>query len=207
MERKKVTDPAFSRYGKVVKNVDFTALVEALQQTPCPQGVVYEPSVEQLEALPVYGQLQEISYGELPIQIGYCNGNNHKLNALEYHRSSEIDVAASDLILLLGWQPDIQEGDTYDTAKVEAFLLPEGMAVELYATTLHYAPCGVDGNGFRCAIVLPKGTNLTPEKEHAAGGEDRLLTATNKWLIGHPEGGLPEGCHLGLVGENICVGR
>lgn len=205
MERKKVTDPAFSRYGKVVKNVDFTALVEALQQTPCPQGVVYEPSVEQLEALPVYGQLQEISYGELPIQIGYCNGNNHKLNALEYHRSSEIDVAASDLILLLGWQPDIQEGDTYDTSKVEAFLLPKGMGVELYATTLHYAPCNAQDGGFRCAIILPKGTNLPLDGTHDAGGEDRLITAKNKWLIGHPEGGLPEGCHLGLVGENICV--
>lgn len=200
-----VTDPAFSRYGKVVKNVDFTALVEALQQTPCPQGVVYEPSVEQLEALPVYGQLQEISYGELPIQIGYCNGNNYKLNALEYHRSSEIDVAASDLILLLGWQPDIQEGDIYDTAKVEAFLLPKGMGVELYATTLHYAPCNAQDGGFRCAIVLPKGTNLPLDGTHDAGGEDRLITAKNKWLIGHPEGGLPEGCHLGLVGENICV--
>ena len=205
MERKKVTDPAFSRYGKVVKNVDFTALVEALQQTPCPQGVVYEPSVEQLEALPVYGQLQEISYGELPIQIGYCNGNNHKLNALEYHRSSEIDVAASDLILLLGWQPDIQEGDTYDTSKVEAFLLPKGMGVELYATTLHYAPCNAQDGGFRCAIILPKGTNLPLDGTHDAGGEDRLITAKNKWLLGHPEGGLPEGCHLGLVGENICV--
>ena len=205
MERKKVTDPAFSRYGKVVKNVDFTALVEALQQTPCPQGVVYEPSVEQLEALPVYGQLQEISYGELPIQIGYCNGNNHKLNALEYHRSSEIDVAASDLILLLGWQPDIQEGDTYDTSKVEAFLLPKGMGVELYATTLHYAPCNAQDGGFRCAIILPKGTNLPLDGTHDAGGEDRLITAKNKWLIGHPEGGLPEGCHLGLVGENIYV--
>ena len=205
MEQKKVTDPAFSRYGKVVKNVDFTALVEALQQTPCPQGVVYEPSVEQLEALPVYGQLQEISYGELPIQIGYCNGNNHKLNALEYHRSSEIDVAASDLILLLGWQPDIQEGDTYDTSKVEAFLLPKGMGVELYATTLHYAPCNAQDGGFRCAIILPKGTNLPLDGTHDAGGEDRLITAKNKWLIGHPEGGLPEGCHLGLVGENICV--
>ncbi len=205
MERKKVTDPAFSRYGKVVKNVDFTALVEALQQTPCPQGVVYEPSVEQLETLPVYGQLQEISYGELPIQIGYCNGNNHKLNALEYHRSSEIDVAASDLILLLGWQPDIQEGDTYDTSKVEAFLLPKGMGVELYATTLHYAPCNAQDGGFRCAIILPKGTNLPLDGTHDAGGEDRLITAKNKWLIGHPEGGLPEGCHLGLVGENICV--
>lgn len=207
MEIRKVTDSAFRKYGKIVKNVDFTALVEELKKTPCTQEVVYRPGVKELEALPVYEKLRDITYGEMPIQIGFCNGHNDRLNALEYHRTSEVDVAASDLILLLGSQQDVEEGDTYDTAKVEAFLLPEGMAVELYATTLHYAPCGVDGNGFRCAIVLPKGTNLTPEKEHAAGGEDRLLTATNKWLIGHPEGGLPEGCHLGLVGENICVGR
>ena len=124
MEIKKVTDAAFRKYGRVVDNVDFTALVAELEKTPCTQEVVYEPSVEQLEALPVYKELQDTAYGEMPIQIGFCNGNNYKLNALEYHRSSEIDVAASDLILLLGWQQDIEEGYTYDTSKVEAFLLP-----------------------------------------------------------------------------------
>ena len=41
----------------------------------------------------MYAELQKKGYGELPIQIGYCNGKNYKLNALEYHRSSEIDVA------------------------------------------------------------------------------------------------------------------
>ena len=110
MEIKKVTDAAFRKYGKVVENVDFTALVEELEKTPCTAEVVYEPSVPQLEALPVYKEVQDVSYGEMPIQIGFCNGNNYKLNALEYHRTSEIDVAASDLILLLGWQADIGEG-------------------------------------------------------------------------------------------------
>lgn len=157
MEIKKVTDAAFRKYGRVVDNVDFTALVAELEKTPCTQEVVYEPSVEQLEALPVYKELQDTAYGEMPIQIGFCNGNNYKLNALEYHRSSEIDVAASDLILLLGWQQDIEEGYTYDTSKVEAFLLPKGVGVELYATTLHYAPCNSTEEGFRCAIVLPDG--------------------------------------------------
>ena len=185
--------------------MDFSELVEELKKTPCPQDVVYEPSVEQLEALPVYQALQDVTYGEMPIQIGYCNGNNVYLNALEYHRTSEIDVAANDLILLLGQQKDIEEGDTYDTAKVEAFLLPAGVGVELYATSLHYAPCNASDEGFRCVIVLPDGTNQALDENHYAGGEDRLLTAKNKWLIGHPEGGLPEGTHLGLVGENICV--
>ena len=68
MEIKKVTDAAFRKYGKVVKNVDFTALVEELEKTPCTAEVVYEPSVPELEALPVYKELQDVTYGEMPIQ-------------------------------------------------------------------------------------------------------------------------------------------
>ena len=107
-------------------------------------------------------------------------------------------------MLLLGWQPDVTDDFTYDTAKIEAFLLPKGTGVELYATTLHYAPCNADKNGFRVVIVLPKDTNLPLGEKHE-GGEDGHLTAKNKWLIGHPEGGLPEGSPLGLIGENISL--
>ena len=205
MNIQKVTDASFRKYGKIVENIDFTGLVQALnEKTPSPEDVVYEPSVEALEALPVYDELCTKAYGELPIQIGFCNGKNHLLNALEYHRSSEINVAGTDAILLLGLQKDVTEDFTYDTSLVEAFFLPKGTAVELYATTLHYAPCSVDGAGFQVAIVLPKGTNLPLEEQHE-GWEDALITAKNKWLIGHAEGGLPEGSHIGLIGENISV--
>lgn len=204
-----VNDPAFRKYGRVVHNVDVTELVEALKDTPVPDGVVYEPSVASLEALPVMKALTDVIYGELPIQIGYCNGHNSKLNALEYHRNSEINVAATDAVLMLGLQQDVEEDFTYDTGKVEVFLVPAGTAVEIYATTLHYAPCGVDGEGFQVAIVLPKGTNYPLEKEHinavgdTADNEDCLITARNKWLIGHAEGGLDEGSFLGLRGKNL----
>ena len=204
MKLQKVTDPAFKKYGKIVENVDFSALVEELKKTPCPQDVVYEPSAEALEALPVYQALQDVAYGEMPIQIGYCNGNNEYLNALEYHRTSEIDVAANDLILLLGCQQDIEEGDLYDTSKAEAFFVPAGTAVELYATTLHYAPCTAAEGGFRCVIVLHKGTNEDLPFEAAKEGENRLLTAVNKWLIAHEDAGI-EGAFCGLRGENLEV--
>ncbi len=197
-----VTDERFGKYGKVVEGIDFSGLVKAMEETPCPDDVVYVPGDEKLEALPVMKELAEITYGELPIQIGYCNGHNCMLNALEYHRSSEINVAATDAVLMLGSQQDITKDFTYDTSKVEAFLVPAGVAVEVYATTLHYAPCGVDGAGFKVAIVLPKGTNLDLDKEHK-GGEDGHLTAKNKWLLGHPEGGLPEGSPMGLIGKNL----
>lgn len=204
MEIYRVEDKKFKKYGRVVKGIDFTGLVSALEKTPCPEDVVYVAGVPELEALPVMRELTVKTYGELPIQIGYCNGHNSKLNALEYHRNSEINVAATDAVLLVGCQQDIGDDFTYDTSLVEAFLLPKGTAVELYATTLHYAPCGVDGEGFRVAIVLPKGTNLELEQNHA-GGEDRHLTAKNKWLLGHPEGGLPDGSPMGLMGKNLNV--
>lgn len=200
-----VTDERFKKYGKVVQGIDFSGLVKVMEeQTPLPTGVEYVPGFEPLEALPVMKELTEKTYGELPIQIGYCNGHNFMLNALEYHRNSEINVAATDAILILGSQQDITDDFTYDTALAEAFLLPKGTAVEIYATTLHYAPCGVGGAGFKVTIVLPKGTNLPLDKEHA-GGEDGHLTAKNKWLLGHPEGGLPEGSPMGLTGKNLCV--
>lgn len=208
-----VTDAAFRKYGRMIDNVDFGPLVEELKKTPVPEGVVYEPSVEALEALPVKEALTRVTYGELPIQIGYCNGHNELLNALEYHRSSEINVAATDAVLLLGRLQDVEEDFTYDTSKVEAFLLPAGTAVEVYATTLHYAPCGVGGEGFQVAIVLPKGTNYPLTGAHAAvsegkaQNEDALITAANKWLIGHKEGGLDEGCFLGLKGANLNCGQ
>ena len=200
-----VTDEKFKKYGRIVQNIDFSQLVEVInEKTPLPDGVAYEPSVAVLEELPVYQELSTKTYGELEIEIGYCNGHNELLNAVEYHRSSEINVAATDAILMLGLEADITSDFTYDTSRVEAFLVPKGVGVEVFATTLHYAPCGVDGNGFKVAIVLPKGTNYDLKSKHA-DGEDGHLTAVNKWLLGHPEGGLPEGSPMGLVGENLSL--
>ncbi|MGL4346247.1 MAG: DUF4867 family protein [Cellulosilyticaceae bacterium] len=205
MEIYPVTHESFKRYGKVVTNIDFAELVEKMQETPLPENVVYEPSVEALEVLDVFKQVQTIAYGEMPVQMGYCNGNNYMLNALEYHKTSEINVAATDAVLLLGAQQDMTEDFKYDTAKVEAFFLPKGCAVELYATTLHYAPCNGEEGGFRVAIILPKGTNYPLAHTHTEG-EDLYLTATNKWLLGHVESNeLPEGMPAGLVGENLCI--
>ncbi len=206
MKLKNVTDSDFLKYGRVIRDVDFTELLEVLREkTPCPDDVVYKPSEPELEALPVMQELQTKVYGEMPIEIGYCNGHNRKLNALEYHRDSEINVAADDAVLIVGLRADVTEDMTYDTSKAEAFLLPKGMGVEVFATTLHYAPAGPEGNGFRVVIVLPRGTNEALQFPHQGGVEDSHLTAVNKWLIGHPEGGLPEGSPMGLIGENPSI--
>ena len=205
MTVRKVADPAFKAYGRVITGYDFSGLLKAMEQTPLPEDVIYIPSLPEMEALSDAKELERGIYGQMPIQIGCCNGHNKKLNAVEYHRDSEVDIAVDDLILILGKQQDIEEDHTYDTSRMEAFLVPAGTAVEVYATTLHYAPCHVKDEGFRCVIVLPKGTNLDMEPVDVKDPEDRLLFARNKWLIGHAEGGLPEGAFIGLKGENLSV--
>ena len=206
MKMRTVYEPEFAAYGRVINGYDTKALTEAMLHTPLPEDVVYVASVPELEALPVAAEFADGIYGQMPIQIGYCNGHNKKLNALEYHRDSEVNLAVTDLVLLIGKQQDIGEDYTYDTSLVEAFFVPAGTLIEVYATTLHYAPCHTQEGGFRCVVVLPKGTNealKTGGNEHNA--EDKLLFARNKWLVGHKEGGLPENAWLGLNGENITL--
>lgn len=201
-----VTDAGFKKYGRVLKDYDTTNIVKILESTPLPEGVVYVPSVKELETDEIMDYFTNNVYGGLPVQVGYCNGHNRTLNALEYHRSSEINIAAKDLILLIGMQQDMEEDYTYDTSKVEAFLLPAGTAIEVYATTLHYAPCDATEAGFQCVVVLPNDTNLDLVKKPNAKGEDALLFARNKWLVAHEESGLDkDGAFIGLKGDNITI--
>lgn len=204
MKIQNVNDQAFGRYGKVLAGYDVSRLIKEMKHTPLPEDVIYVPSVEALEALPVMEEFKNRAYGGMPVQIGYCNGHNQRLNGLEYHRDSELNVAVNDLIILIGQQQDITSDYTYDTSLVEAFMIPAGTVVELYATTLHYAPCGIDGQGFKCVVVLPRDTNTDINFLHNGEGEDRLLTARNKWLIAHEEAGI-KGAFHGLKGINITV--
>ena len=201
-----VKDSEFKPYGRVIDGYDFSELISVLKDsTPCPENdTVYAASDKKLESLDAAKVLGANVYGRMPIEIGYCNGHNTKLNALEYHRDSEVNIAADDVILLLAKKEEINDDFSLDTSKVKTFLVPAGMAVEIYATSLHYAPCHVKNGGFRVAVVLPKGTNEPlSTKTEIVYPEDKLLTHVNKWLIAHPEGGCPEGSFIGLTGKNI----
>lgn len=205
MQIKKVTDPAFRKYGRILP-IEVPDLLERLAKTPLTQDVAYVPGDESLEASAEAQMIQDSLYGGMPIQIGYCNGNNHKLDAVEYHRDSEVNIPVQGCILIVGSEQDIEEDFTYETSKMEAFEVPAGTVVEVYGTTLHYAPCNLSEEGFQVAIILPKGTNTDMPELSGKFPEDRLMTARNKWLIAHEESGLGEdGAFVGLKGENLTV--
>lgn len=204
---KNVKDAAFQEYGRIVTGFDFTELLDVLTKTTkAPDHVIYVASDADLEALPVAGELQNNCYGGLPIEIGYCNGTNTKLNCLEYHKDSEINIASDDAVLLVAKQQDAAE-QALASSKIEAFLMEKGTAVEIYATTMHYAPCSAKkGQSFRVAIVLPKGTNGPKPEIVCKNSEDERLFALNKWLIAHkdaPE--VKEGAVIAISGENIDI--
>lgn len=198
MEKKSIFDIDFGRYGRVLTNVDTAEICRYIKEYDDRQGVVYLSSQQRLEELDIATYLGREVFGEMPIQVGVCFGMNSRMDAMEYHRCSEVNIAAEDQLLFLGSVQDMTAEQTYDTARAELFFVPAGTMYEMYATTLHYAPCGVSGNPFRCAIVLLRGTNTPLDQSHT----DKLLTAKNKWLIGHPDAGLPQGTWLGLRGEN-----
>lgn len=207
MKMYSVNDREFVSYGKVLQGFQTEDLIEAMNKIPLPkEGTAYECSIPELETAADMSDFRNRGFGGLPIQIGMCWGRNTKLNCLEYHRSSEINIGANDFVLLLGKQEDIYEG-TLDTASVRGFLVPAGTVVEVYATTLHYAPCHTsEASGFRVAVVLPEGTNEEKPSIRIEQQEDQMLRANNKWLLAHPDSiEAVDGAYIGLNGENIDI--
>jgi len=207
-------DRGFDSYGTILEGA-WTPIVEALERhAPIPEeGVRYVASCAELESAPGASTLLAAAYGGLPAQMGYCAGRNSRMNGMEFHRASELVIAADDLILLLGLRGQMtapaEGGSAYpsfQTALAKAFLIPRGTAVELYSGTLHLAPCRARATGFRAAIVLPRGTNEDHPGASPIPGDARLLKR-NKWIVAHGERAVltSQGVPIGLTGDNVEV--
>ena len=131
MKIESVYEPSFRAYGQVLTGYDTAELLRAMEAIPLPEeGTAYEPSIAALEGCGIFRWLQDHAYGGMPVQIGMCWGRNTRLNCLEYHRDSEVNIGASDFILLLAKQEEIVD-DRLDTAHVRAFRVPAGAVVEV----------------------------------------------------------------------------
>ena len=215
MKIKSVFSHNFEKYGKVLTGYDVKDLLKKLDDTtkmPA-DAVIYEPGDAGLESLPIATEFRENASGGMPVQVGYCNGNNTKLNCLEWHRGSELNIPSKDIVLLLAPLQSVKNG-VLSTSAVEAFYVPAGTVVQVYETTLHYAPCNAVKNGekvtdgFRVIIVLPKDTNTEKPAITPKNLEDKLLWARNKWLIAHPDTTEAKaGAFVGLKGVNIDIAK
>ena len=201
-----VFDEEFKTYGSVVEGYDFSEITEYMKNnTDIPEsGNVYFPSISEMENKAVFTKLQYELYGGMPIQIGYCNGRNTTYNGFEYHKGSEINVAVTDFMLVLGHVWEIED-NKYFVGNEKVFFVPEGCALEMYQTTLHLSPCRTCDSGFKDIVVLPRGTNTPLEcKAEGLDKESELLLQKNKWVLAHKdrEPLVKQGAHIGLIGEN-----
>lgn len=181
-------------------DADTSEITELAQKLATETDNRYIASDVELEALPVVKEFCRKVFAELPVQAGWCFGRGRKMNGVEWHKSSEVVVACTDMALILGDWHDIRQ-DIYDSSDSVALLLKKGEAAELFAGTLHLAPLPVDDT-FAAAIILPAGTNAP-----LAGGIDGSMRAVNKWLLVHPENekGIAAGGKVGVRGVNIAV--
>ena len=202
-----ISDPEFAAYGRVVEGLASDELLETLEESAVlpAEGTKYVAEQADLMALEAETVFRDRIFGGMPVELGYVCGHNSKLNCLEYHRDSEINMGTDDFILLLGLRSEIGADGMLDTETVKAFRVPGGVPVEIYATTLHFAPCGVTPeSGFKVLVVLPRGTNTAKPEFTPVSREDRFLRARNKWLLAHPESRqAKEGAEIGLKGRNI----
>lgn len=200
-----VTDPCFNQFGKVLDMNDFIQVSKYINaKTSMPEsGNLYVAHDEDFALSILNKDIYKDIYGDMPIEFGYVNGFNSQLNALEYHKSSEINVALSPLVLMLGHFEDIKEKH-YDSSQLVAFYIPENTAIEIYPKILHFSPCKVLDSGFKCAVILPYGTNMNFIKPSSSYEENTYLFKTNKWLLSHQENKrmIELGAYIGLTGIN-----
>ena len=196
-----VNDSEFKTFGRVVNDLDTQEIIAAAEAIKNPEtGSAYSPSEASFEKLKISSQIKSEYFGTLPTQIGFCYGHNNFLNAAEWHFSSEINIAVTPLVLILGHIWDIEDGKI-DSSSFKAFYLPKGTAAEVYATTLHFCPCEVEKGGFGCVVGLPLDTNtpldVTPDNP--------LLFRKNKWFIAHEQNTslINRGVVSGITGKNF----
>lgn len=199
-----VDDELFKEYGCVLCGYDYSELFEKLAEIEIPcRGIVYKASDASLENCAVTKEMQNRGFGGYPIQLGYVNGVNRAMNCLEYHKSSEFNIAMNDIILILGKEQDIMDGK-FDSRLCKAFRVPAGTGVEIYSTTLHYAPFNLEEDGYRVICVLPKGTNAPKIDFEVKDDNDKMCFGVNKWLIAHPDADeVSDGAYVGVTGDNI----
>ena len=202
-----VFDDEFKTYGNIITGYDIADMVSYMEShTKIPEsGNVYIASVPEMENLPIVASLRDYVYGCMPIQVGYCNGRNSTYNGFEYHKGSELNIAVTDFMLVLGHTWEISAENTYRVEDAKVFFVPKGTVIEMFQTTLHLSPSKVCDEGFKDIVVLPKGTNTPLDKKPIdLMGENRLLLQRNKWVISHPdrEPLIKQGAFPGLIGEN-----
>ena len=184
---------SFIKYGSILDLKCKDNLITKLEKdTTIPEtGNIYKPFVREWEEKEIKSELSHL-YDEA-IEIGYCNGQNTKLNALEWHNCNEVNVYGTDVVLFLAKLDDLSDDYNLESSKIKTFFVPKNTSILLFNDTLHFSPCKVDKGGFKAIIILSDATNTELEASDIAyinksnKNLDSLILKKNKFIICHRE--------------------
>lgn len=199
-------DKEFCKYGRVI-NIDNDNIVDYFSSKKEQNEIknsVKSNYITHIPNLPFDPNIEKIKhdiFGELPIQVGIVKGRNQSLTGTEYHQGSEVNIAITDCILVLGSKYDMIN-ETIDISQMEIFYIKKGQTIEIYSSTLHYTPIETNTNGFSMLVILLEGTNTDIEFKN---GE--MLCKKNKWYVCHPSQTekIKLGFKVGLTGDLLTL--
>lgn len=197
-----VQDEQFHPFGRWLPYDASEWIEQTLKKHPVPdKKASYFPDDLQLHEHALIKTIHNEIYGQLDIQVGIVHGKNEYLTGIEFHQGSEVNIALTDCILLLGKKEDMKD-TTYDAAKTKKFYIKKGQVLEIYGSTLHYTPVQASTEGFSLGVILLKGTNTDMDAiPHT------MLIKKNKWYITHASQTekIKAGCIAGLLGDMLHI--
>ena len=203
-----IEDTSFLRYGRVHHDRPVDDLLASLDRRPGIGAGVLRSVNEQHDACPaeLASMVREI-FGSAELQVESVQGRNTRLDALEYHKSVEVVVAGTDMVVLMGLVCDIVwPAGTFDVSRTRGFYVPRGTVYEVFPWCLHGTPVHVhEAEGFCCIVIQPKGAHAAIDFIPDMGGEGKLMRGRNTWLISYADeaGSAGTSTHRGLKGRTI----
>ena len=200
-----ITDEAFRPYGRLLEwdGAEVIAYLEKEEaQYAQMQKAQYVADREDLHGFAIFDTIRHEIFGELPIEIGVVKGRNQSATGTEFHQGSEVNIAVSDCLLVLGDKEKLVSQGQIDISDMKIFYVPKGTVMEVYSTTLHYTPIEASARGFSLVVVLIEGTNTDIE---AVKGT--MLTKKNKWYVCHASQTqkIEQGAVAGLTGALLKI--
>lgn len=199
-----INNSEFLKYGQIYSQFVINDILNYLnKQQISPNSNQYNPSEQQLEEINEIKTISNYIFPGIKTESGSCNGHCTNFTAVEYHQGSEVNIFATDVIMVLGKRYQIKN-EYFDTDRdAKLFFIPAGSIVEFYSDTLHYTPIMVHHSGFQIVVMVIKGTN----QEFAIpynGGNQRVVKV-NKFQLVHPirKDKIQKGQKVGLKGKLI----
>ena len=180
-----VTDPSFAQYGAIYSNYDLDSINKIMDKQANPSGTRYIENIPELTKDPIIQSIARDLFAGMPVSVGATIGHSVEFTAFEYHQSSEVNIMADDVIMVLAKRQTLEQFGTIDpNVDAKMFYVPKNTVIELYNDTLHYTPLEVYQSGYKVIVMVVSGTNdKLPEGFHT---NNPRVVKKGKFQVVHP---------------------